>query len=246
MDYQHIYLYMDDSGKISKYEDYAVFAGIVFKDTKEKSKFSNMYRSIVNSIKCKYCNENSEECSQECPEIKAYTIKPSHRRRMINLSKEYTTFSSVIYNKNLRSYIINDKRSKGRFNEYAQRRLIKATINHLISLNIINPNLPLFLHINIDEMPTKSNGYYTLRDGLIEELKYGIQNFNYGIFHKPILYGALQLEVVYKDSKKDFGIQMADILANTVRHSFVINNNWFDTSKYLKEKCHFNVLLRLP
>ena len=81
---------------------------------------------------------------------------------------------------------------------------------------------------------------------LIEELKYGIQNFNYGIFHKPILYGALQLEVVYKDSKKDFGIQMADILANTVRHSFVINNNWFDTSKYLKEKCHFNVLLRLP
>ena len=26
---QHVYLYMDDSGKISKSEDYAIFAGIV-------------------------------------------------------------------------------------------------------------------------------------------------------------------------------------------------------------------------
>lgn len=246
MDYQHIYLYMDDSGKISKFEDYAVFAGIVFKDTKEKSKFSNMYRSIINSIKCKYCDEPANGCSCNCPEIKAFSIKTSDRRRIIKLSKEYTTFFTSIYNKNLRGYIINDKRSKGRFNEYAQRRLIKTTINHLISLNVINPNLPLYLHINIDEMPTKSNGYYTLRDGLIEELKHGIQNFNYGVYHRPIIYGDLKLEVVYKDSKKDLGIQMADILANTVRHSFVINNNWFDTSQYLKEKCHFNVLLRLP
>jgi hypothetical protein len=246
MDYQHIYLYMDDSGKISKSEDYAVFAGIVFQNTSEKSKFTNMYRQINEEIKCKYCTEDNQTCSLVCPEIKAFSIKPKHRRRIINLSKEYTTFATVIYNKNLHGYIVNNKASKGRFNEYAQRRIIKTTINNLISRRIINPNLPVYLHVNIDEMPTKTNGYYTLHDGLIEKLRYGIINYNYGTIHKPILHNDLKLNVVYKDSKNDFGIQMADILANTVRHSFVINNNWFETSEYLRAKCHLDILLRLP
>lgn len=46
-DMQHIYIYMDDSGKISKFEDYAVFAGIVIKDGKQKSEFNNKYRAII-------------------------------------------------------------------------------------------------------------------------------------------------------------------------------------------------------
>ena len=90
------------------------------------------------------------------------------------------------------------------------------------------------------------NGYYTLKDGLIEELKHGILNYNYAKQFKPIIYSDLFIEVIYRDSKLSLGIQMADILANTIRHSFVINNNWFDTSEYLKRKCHIDVLLRLP
>ena len=44
---QHIYINMDDSGKISKYEDFAIFAGIIFKNSNEKSKFINKYKSII-------------------------------------------------------------------------------------------------------------------------------------------------------------------------------------------------------
>lgn len=124
--------------------------------------------------------------------------------------------------------------------------MIKNTIKFLIDNGKINPSLPIYLHVNIDQMPTKSNGYYTLKDGLIEELKHGIINYNYANRFKPIIHSELEVQVAYKDSKKDLGIQMADILANTIRHSFVINNNWFDTCDYLKRKCHINVLLRLP
>lgn len=245
-DMQHIYIYMDDSGKISKFEDYAVFAGIVIKDGKQKSEFNNKYRAIVNSIKCKYCEKTNDNCKNECPEVKAVAISPTHRRRIINLSKSFTTFGVITYNKSLYSHIINDKGAKGRFNEYAQRRIIKNTVQHLINSGAINPNMPVYLHVNIDEMPTKSNGYYSLKDGLVEELRHGIINYNYSKQFKPIIHSDLEIQVIYKDSKKDLGIQMEDILANTIRHSFVINNNWFDTSEYLKRKCHIDVILRLP
>ena len=243
---QHVYLYMDDSGKMTKSEDYAIFAGIVFTSSAQKSEFNNKYRKILNGIKCNYCTQEQKKCDKSCPEIKAYGLEVAHRRQIINLSKKFTTFGVVTYNKSLYSHIINDKSAKGRFNEYAQRRVIKNTIKFLIDNGKINPSLPIYLHVDIDQMPTKSNGYYTLKDGLIEELKHGIINYNYAKRFKPIIHSELEVQVAYKDSKKDLGIQMADILANTIRHSFVINNNWFDTCDYLKRKCHINVLLRLP
>lgn len=44
---QHVYLYMDDSGKMTKSEDYAIFAGIVFTSSAQKSEFNNKYRKIL-------------------------------------------------------------------------------------------------------------------------------------------------------------------------------------------------------
>ncbi len=243
---QHVYLYMDDSGKISKYEDYAVFAGIVFNSTTAKSEFTNKYRSILNSIKCKYCQQDQANCDHNCIEVKAIHIRPKDRRRLLKLSRKFTTFGTVIYNKNLIPDIVNRVQSKGRFNEYAQRRVIKETIAHLIKLNILDSHKHVQLHINIDEMPTKTNGYYTLQEGIREELAFGIVNYNYGKTFRPILHGGLIVNVNYKDSKTDIGIQMADIIANTIHRSFVLNNNWFDSYKYLTKTICIDIILRLP
>lgn len=237
---------MDDSGKISKYEDYAIFAGIVFNSNSEKSEFSNKYKSIIKSIKCNYCHEDISNCDSKCDEVKAAHISNSDRRRIMELSKKYTTFGTVIYVKNLQSDIVTRMQSKGRFNEYAQRRVIKKTVSHLISTNIIDPYKPVYLHVNIDEMPTKTNGYYTLREGLREELISGIMNFNYQKTFPPILHSSFEIDVIYRDSKYDVGIQMADIIANTIRRTFVFNNNWFDSYNYIIDKLQINVLLRLP
>ena len=209
---QHVYIYMDDSGKISKYEDYAIFAGMILRNDIERSEFINKYRSICEQIKCKYCEQKKETCTHVCPEIKGYNINSTDRRRLMQLSKKHVTFGTVIYNKNLHTDIINRTPSKGRFSEYAQRRVIKKTILHLIQTGTLSPNQPVVLHINIDEMPTKSNGYYSLQEGLYEELKHGIVNWNYGNKFKPIIHSSLKVEVNYKDSKHDYCIQMADII----------------------------------
>jgi len=162
------------------------------------------------------------------------------------LSKSFTTFGTVIYNKILTTVDMNDAASRGRFEEYAQRRLVKNVMNHLKNRNLIDVNEPIRLHICIDEMPTKTNGYYTLKNGLYEELKHGIQNWNYGKKFEPVMHGDLKVDVIYKDSKKNIGIQMADIIANTIRRTFVFNGNWFVSKDYVQDKLQIDVLLRLP
>ena len=233
---QYLYLYIDDSGKLNNNEDYAIFAGILFKSNQERIEFANKYKTIISEIKAKYSSQ----------EIKGSGLHSDDRRRIMMLSKSFTTFGTVIYNKILTTVDMNDKASRGRFEEYAQRRLIKKVINYLKNKNLINVNAPIRLHICIDEMPTKTNGYYTLKNGLYEELKHGIQNWNYGKKFEPIVYGDLKVDVIYKDSKKNIGIQMADIIANTIRRTFVFNGNWFTSRDYVQDKLKIDVLLRLP
>ena len=244
---QHIYIYMDDSGKISNHEEIAIFAGIVFSTNEEKSTFYNKYNSILKDVKCDYCPQNTSVCDSKCIEIKGNgSLSNSDRRRFIQLSKQFKTFATVIFNRNIFPEIRNNASSKGRFIEYSQRRVIKSIVEHLINDNVIDPQQDLCININIDEMPTKSNGYYSLEDGIYEELAVGILNFDYGKQFPKVIYGNLKVKVVYKDSKYDLGIQMADIIANSIHRAFVFNSNWFETKKYLTDKLGINVLLRLP
>lgn len=78
-------------------------------------------------------------------------------------------------------------------------------------------NKPIRLIINIDQQSTKSNGYYNLHDGLIEELKYGIVNSNYFSLIKPIIYSNLDISISYQDSGKSYVVQAADLLDGTIR-----------------------------
>lgn len=123
----------------------------------------------------------------------------------------------IINNGKIYEHIINDKASKGRYIDYALRRMIKGIIINLISNKKLNPNNPVKLVLNIDQQSTKSNGYYNLNDGLIEELKYGIVNFNYGKKHSPILYNDLDIKLTYQKSDKSYVVQAADLVAGTVR-----------------------------
>lgn len=94
---------------------------------------------------------------------------------------------------------------------------IMKLMKFLISDEKIDPNKPIRLIINIDQQSTKSNGYYNLHDGLIEELKYGIVNFNYSSLIKPIIYSDLDILISYQGSGKSYVVQAADLLACTIR-----------------------------
>lgn len=213
---QHLYFYIDDSGKISDSENYSGFAGILFFSPQSKSEFSNKYKSILKNISCKYCNLDKNECSRNCPEIKGSIIHPGDRRRLINLSHQFYTFGVRINNSKLYPTIRSNKASKGRYTDYAIKRMIKKVIQDLLSQNLIACDDDLCINIYIDEMTTKSNGYYSLEESIKEELYYGISNFNYGCRFNPILKGTPKVYIRYQESDKQVGIQMADILANTL------------------------------
>lgn len=219
---QEIYINLDDSGKLTEKEIVSVYGGLVFKSKKEKDKFITQYRSIVNDIKCSYCNKD-KDCNNKCPEIKNTNIKSSDKRRMMNYLKKYYVVGLIVDNNCVYDHIKSDKAAKGRFIDYALRRMMKEIIKEFIKNNIIDPHKSIRIIINIDEQSTKSNGYYNLHDGLIEELKYGIVNFNYSKKINPIIFSDLDIRLTYQDSGKSYAVQGADLLAGTIRRIALSN-----------------------
>lgn len=234
---QEIYINLDDSGKLTFKEHISVYAGLVFLSKSEKDKFITQYRSIIRDIKCNYC----KECNNRCPEIKNTNIIKKDKRRLMNYIKKYYRIALIIKNDEVYEHIKENKAAKGRFIDYAIRRLIKETIKKLIECQYINPKKPLKVIINIDQQSTKSNGYYNLRDGLIEELKYGIINYNYSIKIDPIMMSDLEIVVSYQDSGKSYLVQGADLLAGTVRKESL--SNLLEIHRVVKELVDFELVL---
>ena len=147
---QEIYINLDDSGKLTSKEHISVYGGLVFLSKKEKDKFITQYRSIINDIKCNYCNSR-DLCQNNCPEIKNTNIKKSDKRRVMNYIKKYYVVALVIKNDYVYEHIKESKAAKGRFLDYSIRRMIKEIIKNLIKCSGIDPTKPIRLIVNIDQ-----------------------------------------------------------------------------------------------
>jgi hypothetical protein len=222
---QTIYINLDDSGKIIKEEKYCIYAGTVFLSKLEYDKFITQYRSIVEKTKCKYCKKLPEKCSKECPELKNYNLKYKHKRQLLNCTNQFYTVACIIDNNRLREDILTENASRKRYVDYAIKITIKSVIKDLIKTGKINPEKPVKLILNIDQEATKSNGYYSLDEGIKEELVHGVSNFNYGIYHKPILFGGFSIRLKYLCSNTSYPIQGADLVAGTIRRSLLYYEN---------------------
>ena len=219
-----IFIVMDDSGKLNYNENSCIFGGLFFYSSYDYMNFINKYKNVVDSIKCKYCKQDSKKCNNDCIEIKGTTkIKNSERRRIFNLVKKENNFCVFINNKKIFKTIMKDAASRGRYSDYAQKRIIKEIVQYSINNKKINPNKKLNLYIKIDECTTKSNGYYNLKDSIYEELVNGIINYDYAKKHKPILNSGLNITVKNYNSKKNFGIQSADIMAHYLHSEYEKN-----------------------
>lgn len=129
-------------------------------------------------------------------------------KRYSNDSNEYVIFSE---NKRKLEMLLNEDR-------FISKKWFLGIYNEINEVfNKWWTNKPIRLIINIDQQSTKSNGYYNLHDGLIEELKYGIVNSNYSSLIKPIIYSDLDILISYQGSGKSYVVQAADLLACTIR-----------------------------
>ena len=152
-----IFILMDDSGKLNKNENSCIFGGLFFYSSKEYMNFINKYKSIIKNIRCNYCKQNKNNCDKNCIEIKGTSkIKPSEKRRIFNLIKQQNNYGVFINNNKIYKSIIEDKSSRGRYLDYAQKRIIKEIILYSINNNFIEPTKPINLYIKIDDAKTKS------------------------------------------------------------------------------------------
>ena len=216
-----IFILMDDSGKLNSNENSCIFGGLFFFSNNDYINYINKYKNVINSIKCKYCSQNKNNCNKNCIEIKGTTkINSKDSRRLLKINKKEYNYGVFINNKKIYDSIMQNKAARGRYIDYAQKRVIKEIILYAINNQKIDITKPVYLNIKIDDAKTKSNGYYNLKDSIYEELVNGIINYDYSTIHKPILKNGLKLKVENYNSKYNFGIQSADIISHYLHRKY--------------------------
>lgn len=243
VEYQTIYINMDDSGVLHQNDSYCVYGGIVFIGKERRDKFIRQYKSILNGIKCEYCPNKKTNCPHKCPEIKHSNIYPYHKRRLYNLIKKSITFAIVINNHKVNENIMNSKSSRGRFRDYCQRRIIKEILQNMRTKKLIDPYKPIELVIRIDQQGTSTDTNRAFTYDIQHELTDGIYNLNYDLVYPKIIYSKLKIDLKYVVSNNHVCIQASDLIAGKVRSILLSNTKQIDKKKELEVIDH---LLFLP
>jgi len=115
----------------------------------------------------------------------------------------------------------------------------------LIAENKIDPERSVHLILNLDEQTTKSNGYYDLKFGILEELQNGIINYNYETFFNPIL-NDVSIEIKHQDSYNSLCVQAADLIVGEIRHKRIEYLNNRDFELYSKKTNFINTIIYMP
>ena len=237
-----LYFSIDDSGKIDDQYAYSLYAGIVFIDINKRSNFIGKYSRIINSIKCSYCEEKTGYCHNDCPEIKSSNISPEHRRQLLNIIKKEYCFTSVADKNRLTTFNYKNKKSKRRLLDYSVKMGIKSVIREMMKLNILSKNDDVLLVINIDNENRGTDGIYNLQDSIYHEFYCGTTKN--GIFYPPIIFGKLKVEVHYQDSKINYDVQGADVLAGTIRRYLIYSHDLPEALSKISKIC--NVIEFVP
>lgn len=66
--------------------------------------------------------------------------------------------------------ILSNKKAICRYKDYVLKRCVKAKLQELIKKGILKDDEDITIEVNIDEQLTATNGYYSLRDSIKEEL----------------------------------------------------------------------------
>lgn len=157
-------------------------------------------------------------------ELKACYLKPDNKRFLYNVVRKYDSASVSVNKSRVYDYIMNNKASICRYKDYALKRCVKLKLQSLLDVGRISKDEDIEISIYIDEQLTASDGYYTLKDSIREELMYGIVNFDYGVSHPNMFDSDVCINIHYCDSSKNYLIQASDILANRIWTSYVVEN----------------------
>lgn len=213
---QKINFYIDDSGVLHKNAPSGLFvyAGLSFISDKHRQSASRRYHAVAKKIK------NNVHIDGE---VKSSKLKPKHKQSLFSTISKESLLYLCVQNDQVYDNILADKKSIHRYKDYVLKMMIKAKIKDYIVKGEIDPEKPILINILVDEQGTATDGIYSLKNSIYEELANGISNFNYGTFHPPVFSSDVTVDVEYCDSSKNTLIRAADIVANRVWHSYLTN-----------------------
>ncbi len=218
---QTIYMAIDDSGNLLQ-DKIMTFGGIIFFNSNELNNFTKEYQNIVAIYKPRYKRLLKRKPAIE---LKSCNLKKKHFQVFMNYLSKYELMSIGIDTTKIYKNILKNKKSKGRYLDYAIKIMIKNTIKDLIKINKLDQNKELELIIYVDQSSYKSNGLYNLEKSIYQELKYGMTNIRKNSKFKNLINNKLTIRVIFKNSLLSYPVQAADLIAGYARKSIVNKND---------------------
>ena len=203
---QEVLIYLDDSGVLHEHAagQFFIYAGYLFLSKKDKDLALARYRAAVQKVR------------RGKRELKAYGTPGKTKRFLLSQLRSCESLSCTVDKTRVYPSILAAKQSVHRYKDYCVKLAVKAKLESLIERGLLDPCKDTVIRLFIDNQPTSTNGRYTLRDSIFEELKNGIINFNYGSQYPPLFKGDLAVETSFVDSRWHYLIQASDILANAI------------------------------
>ena len=208
---------IDDSGNLLQ-DKIMAFGGLIFFNSDELNKFIKEYQNIVKLYKPRY-----KRLLKRHPaiELKSCYLKKKHFQVFIDYLSKYELMGIGIDTTKVYQSILENKKSKGRYLDYAIKMMIKNTIKDLIKSNRIDKNKELELIIYIDQSSYKSNGLYNLEKSIYQELKYGMTNIRKNSKFKNLINNKLTVKVIFKNSLYSYPVQAADLITGYTRKNIL-------------------------
>ena len=207
-----IYVYSDESGVFDYvHNDYFVFGGLLFLDKSDKEIMERKYIRAERVIRLN--NSFSKD-----DEVKATTISNKEKNKLFRSLNNCFKFAVIVDQKKVLGKIYDNKKSKQRYMDYAYKICLKKYLQFLIKNNYIDQSKVDNIYINVDEHTTATDGRYELREGLLNEFKYGTFNENWNMFFPPLFTQLKDLKLNYCNSKNKTLVRAADIVSNKIYH----------------------------
>lgn len=207
------YIFLDDSGQLHyKYPhgNYFIYGGLLIKE-QDLHGINKSYRNFIKNIK-KQKGINGE--------LKTVKMDIPTRRRMLKRLARYSC-EQVFVTVNIRNLVrlnFDNKKDVVRYKNYVIRRLI----DRLITTKKIPDSCEL-IELNIDNQ----NIAHSAKDSLEDHLINFFNEENYYLIHKQYDTTSFRTDfkVFYKDSKTNYLLQAADLLANTMFNALHSDTN---------------------
>lgn len=213
LDKYDLFVYSDESGVLdNKTYDKYLFGGMIFVGKQSKDNAARLYRAQEQYVYGMY-----PELSKS--ELKGYHLHGIYEKGFTKLIRthvhsEYLNFVLFIDQTRVHQKIFEQKKSKQRYLDWVYRVGLKRAIWYYAGLGYIDLNRVKDIHFYVDEHPTATDGKYELREGLLEEFKYGMFSYASQYYFKPLIPTMRNVDISFADSKTMPLVRSADILSN--------------------------------